>query len=211
MPELEIIGASHSTYVRAVRIALEEKGVAYTLLPVRPHTPEADAIHPFGKIPSMRHGERRLFESKAIATYADKMFPGPSLFPEAPYACGMVEQWVSTLNTTMSLGFSDYLRAHFFSGAADGTPDRSAIERVLPIVRNNLTMLDKVVSADGYLVNDCLTYADMAFMPWLSYLHDLPESGEIIAEMKNLAAYFSRLSERPSFINTVPLRLPGPH
>ena len=34
MPELEIIGAPQSTYVRTTRMALEEKGVPYTLYPI---------------------------------------------------------------------------------------------------------------------------------------------------------------------------------
>src|SRR5436189_242569 len=38
MPELEIIGAPQSTYVRTTRMALEEKGVPYTLTGARPHS-----------------------------------------------------------------------------------------------------------------------------------------------------------------------------
>ena len=76
MAELEIIGAAQSNYVWVVRIAAAEKGVAYKFTPVRPHTPEVDAIHPFGKIPVMRHGDLELFESKAICTYIDRAFQG---------------------------------------------------------------------------------------------------------------------------------------
>ena len=42
------------------------------------HTPEIDAIHPFGKMPVLRHGDFTLCESKAIATYLDRAFDGPS-------------------------------------------------------------------------------------------------------------------------------------
>jgi glutathione S-transferase len=52
MPELQIIGAPQSNYVCVVRIACLEKGVPYTLVPAVPHSPEVDAIHPFGKIRS---------------------------------------------------------------------------------------------------------------------------------------------------------------
>src|SRR3982750_4636205 len=57
MPALEIIGAPQSNYVWAVRMVCEEKSVAYEHRPERPHTPDVDAIHPFGKIPVMRHGD----------------------------------------------------------------------------------------------------------------------------------------------------------
>lgn len=57
-----------------------ERGVPYDLVPVRPRTPEVDAIHPFGRIPAMRHGDVELRESKAIATYIDRQLADPSSF-----------------------------------------------------------------------------------------------------------------------------------
>src|SRR5436190_24254094 len=81
MQALEIIGAPQSNYVWAVRMVCEEKGVPYEHRPERPHTPDVDAIHPFGKIPVMRHGDVTLCESKAIATYIDRMFDGPKVIP----------------------------------------------------------------------------------------------------------------------------------
>src|SRR6516164_1377962 len=76
MPTLQIIGAPQSNFVWACRIACGEKGVPYELLPVFPHSPEVDAIHPFGKIPVMRHGDVTLCESRAILYYIDHAFPG---------------------------------------------------------------------------------------------------------------------------------------
>ena len=81
MPALEIIGVPQSNYVWAVRMVCEEKGVPYELNPVRPHSPDVDAVHPFGKIPVMRHGDVTLCESKAIATYIDRVFDGPKVIP----------------------------------------------------------------------------------------------------------------------------------
>ena len=67
MDELEIIGAPQSTYVRMVRIVCEEKGAAYRLTPVMPHSPPVNARQPLGKIPVMPHGAFSLFESRASA------------------------------------------------------------------------------------------------------------------------------------------------
>ena len=52
-----IFGAPYSVYVRAVRLALEEKGAHYELIPVDIFAPggpppEHMARHPFGKIPA---------------------------------------------------------------------------------------------------------------------------------------------------------------
>ena len=64
MPELQLIGGPQSPYVWVCRLALAEKRVPYTLVSVMPHTPEVDAIHPFGKIPALRHGEVTLPKMK---------------------------------------------------------------------------------------------------------------------------------------------------
>ena len=98
MPTLEIIGIPQSNYVWVVRMVCEEKGVPYEHKPDRPHSPAIDAIHPFGKVPVMRHGDVELCESKAIATYIDRVFDGPKVIPEDPARAAQVEQWVSLGN-----------------------------------------------------------------------------------------------------------------
>ena len=68
MSKLEIIGFAPSTYVRVVCMACEEEGLPYELKPVPPHSPEAAAIHPFGKIPVFRDGAVELCEYLPIST-----------------------------------------------------------------------------------------------------------------------------------------------
>src|SRR5258708_749651 len=99
MAELQLIGVPQSNFVWGCRIACAEKGVPYTLEPARPHTPAVDAIHPSGKIPAMRHGDRTLCESRAICGYIDRVFSGPPLIPQDPAKAAQVEQWVSLINT----------------------------------------------------------------------------------------------------------------
>ena len=101
MPEVEIIGPAPSTYTRVARMVCEEKAIPYELKQSLPHSPDVDAIHPFGKVPVMRHGDFELCESKAIATYLDLSFPGPKLIPTEPRHAALTEQWVSLVNTKM--------------------------------------------------------------------------------------------------------------
>ena len=67
MTELVILGDPRSIYVRTARMALVEKGVDYRLQPAAPHSDEILAIHPFGRIPAMRHGDVELFEAARVA------------------------------------------------------------------------------------------------------------------------------------------------
>jgi len=205
MPNVEIIGFPQSTYVRVARMACEEKGVPYDLRPAPPHSPEVLAIHPFGKIPAMRHGDFELFESKAIGTYLDRMFPGPRLIPEDARSAALAEQWVSAVNTVIDRTMvRTYLFGYIFPKTPDGKPDRKVIDEVTPELREQIKLLDKAVAKTGYLAGNQFSFADINIMPILFYVRKFPEGAEAIVAAKNLAAYYDRNAERESFKNTIP-------
>jgi len=201
---LEIIGVPQSTFVRTVRIACEEKGVAYRLTPAMPHSAAASAVHPLGKIPVMRCGSMELFESKAIATFVDRAFQGPRLFPEDPELLAKVEQWVSVANAEMFPTIRLYLQSHFFPRTGDGTPDRAAIERVLPRVLEHLQVFERAITPSGHLVGDTFSYADMNLLPVLANLRECPETREMLDQSKCLGKYFDGHSGRASLQATLP-------
>jgi glutathione S-transferase len=210
MPELELIGAAPSNYVWTCRIALAEKGVPYKHNEARPHTPEVDAIHPFGKIPVLRHGEVTLCESRAILSYIDNVFPGPKLAPADPVKAAQVEQWVSIINTHIDpLWVRQYLRAHFFPSTPDGSPERATIEAALPKMEQQFAAMDRAVAATGHLVGDTFTPADMNFIPILFYMDKKPESSALLQGTPRLKAYFDRHMARKSVQETVPSWIPG--
>ncbi len=205
MPNVEIIGPAPSTYTRAVRMVCEEKSIPYDLKQSPPHSTDVDAIHPFGKVPVMRHGDFELCESKAIATYLDLTFPGPKLIPTDPRHAALTEQWVSLVNTRMDGTLvRTYLLNYIFPKGSDGSPDRKIIDGVVPAVKDEIDLLDRTVAKGGFLAGDSITFADINVMPILAYLKNFPESGTAIAEAKSLSAYFDRLATRPSFQKTAP-------
>ena len=89
-----------STYTWAIRMVCEEKAIDYELRETTLRSPYL-AIYPFGKMPVLRHGDVELFELKAIATYLDRSFPGPSVFPSDTRRAALAEQWVSLVNTVI--------------------------------------------------------------------------------------------------------------
>ena len=209
MPKPEIIGSVRSTYTRVVRMVCEEKGIEHTLTERPLGAPEILAIHPFGKMPVLRHGDVALFESKAIATYLDRGFPGPPVIPSDPGLAALTEQWVSLVNTVMDATLiRTYLFAYAFPKTADGQPDRKAIDAVTPALREQVAILDKAVARTGYLVGDQFTFADINLLPILYYVRQLPEGAEALAAASHLAGYYDRHAARPSFARTVPP--PGP-
>jgi len=202
MAQLEIIGAPPSTYTRVVRMACEEKGVAYDFKPAAPHSPEVNAIHPFGKVPVMRHGDVTLCESRAIVGFIDRAFAGPKLIPEDPKTAAACEQWLSIVNTIID---PVMVRAYVLGYVlAKDVPDRTAIEAALPAIRKQAAVLDKAVAGTGYLAGGSFTFADINLMPVLFYVRQFPEGAEIMTAAPSLEAYFQRHAARPSFEKTAP-------
>ncbi len=209
MAKPEIIGSSRSTYTRAVLMVCEEKGIDYVLTEKPLHDAEIRAIHPFGKMPVLRHGDVELFESKAIVTWLDRTFPEPQLLPSEPRLAALTEQWVSLVNTVIDRTLiRTYLFAYIAPGTPDGKPNRAAIDAVMPAVREQIGVLDKAVTATGHLVGEQFTFADINLMSILHRLQQAPEGAALVADARHLAAYYQRHATRPSFQRTDPP--PGP-
>jgi glutathione S-transferase len=205
MSSVEIIGIAPSTYTRVIRMVCEEKSIPYEFKPGPPHAPEVTAIHPFGKIPVMRHGDLELCETNAIATYLDLAFPGPRLFPTEPRHAALTAQWVSLVNTRIDgTLIRTYLFAYVFPKTADGKPDRKVIEAIAPAVAEEIDHLDRAVAKGGFLAGDGFTYADINLMPILYYVRNFPEGAAAIAAGKALPGYYDKLAARASFKNTTP-------
>jgi glutathione S-transferase len=205
MAKPEILGSARSSYTRVVRMVCEEKGIDYVLTETLLGAPELRTIHPFGRMPVLRHGEFTLCESKAIATYLDRTFGGAELIPSDARLAAQVEQWISLVNTTMDpMLIRTYLFAYIAPKGADGKPDRGAIEAMMPRVREHLALLERSVAASGHLVGDRFTLADINLLPILFYISRLPETADAFAAGTHLGRYYDTHAERPSFVRTVP-------
>jgi glutathione S-transferase len=204
MVKPEIIGSIRSTYTRVVRLVCEEKAIDHTLTEVMLDAPELFAIHPLGKMPVLRHGDFTLFESKAIATYLDRSFAGPTLIPDDPRLCGLTEQWVSFVNTAVDRALvRTYLLAYVAAMQAGSAPDRKAIDAALIDVRKQVEILDRAVAATGFLVGNQLTLADLNLLPILDRFRTAPEGGQLLASSVHLSHYFATHAARPSMQKTV--------
>ena len=203
MSALEIIGVPQSNYVWAVRMVCAEKGVPYEHKTDRPHSPAVDAIHPFGKVPVMRHGDVELCESKAIATYIDRVFDGPKVIPADVKLAAQVEQWVSLGNTEFDkLMIRQYVIGYVFP--KDGKPDMAAIGAAAEKMKPQVAVLDRAVASTGFLAGESFTLADINILPMLFYVNRFEEGKAILGAAKNLSAYMERHFARPSFKASMP-------
>ena len=205
MADLQIIGGSPSNFVWVTRIFCAEKGVPYSHVQAMPHTPEVDAIHPFGKVPVMRHGDVTLCESRAICRYIDSAFDGPSLMPRDPVVAAQVEQWISIVCTTLDpLWIRQYYAAYVLTARAGKEPDRARIDETIPKMAPHIPIMERAVAKTGHLVGENFTLADAYLAPILFYMNAVPESRALLAQSPQLATYLERHLSRESVQETKP-------
>jgi glutathione S-transferase len=203
MSQLVIFGFPESTYVRTVRMVCEEKGVSYELSALKPGAPVSADLHPFGRVPAVKHGDVHLYESSAIARYVDEVFPGPSLVPATALGRATMERWISAINSYL---YDDVIRKYVFSyifpKGADGKPDRAAIEAAVPNLKRDLQLIDKDLAGKDWLAGDALSLADLFLAPIMSYAAMFPEAQGIFAECANVRRVGGALMARPSYTKT---------
>ncbi len=124
-----LFGIAPSSYTRTARLALAEKGVAYTFHECGPHGPDILAVNPFGRLPALTDGDFAVYETSAIIRYLDESFDGPAPLPGSITDRARCEQWASAFNAYVyDAVVARYVRQYFFPQGADGLPDRAAID-----------------------------------------------------------------------------------
>ncbi|MCW3798606.1 glutathione S-transferase family protein [Sphingomonas sp. BN140010] len=197
-----LFGSSFSPYVRKVLVVAAEKGIELEVRPVGvgDRDEQFRAASPLGKMPALADGDYRLADSSAIVHYLEAKYPSPALIPAEAKARGRTI-WYEEFADTVLMGclakmFFNRVVAPVFlrrDGNAD-IADMAERDELPPL----LSYLEQTVPAEGYLVGDGLTLADVAVA---SPLGNLPHMRcSVVAESyPRLAAYLERIHGRPSF------------
>ena len=206
---LVLHGYRYSVYVRIARLALAEKGVAYDRVEVNPFAPDVPAVylalHPFGRVPTLVHDDFALYETGAITRYLDRTFAGPALQPDQPRALGRMDQIIGVVD---SYGYWPLVRqvfSHRVFRPAIGQPvDETEVGRGLAGAAKVLAALEVLAAPDAFLVGPALSLADLHLGAMLAYFAAAPEGAALLRNHPRLAAWWVRLSRRPSFAATDP-------
>jgi glutathione S-transferase len=208
--KITVFGYPQSTFVRTVRMTLEEKGAPYGLAMPSLSKPGYEAIHPFRRMPEGRHGEFHLFESLAIARYVDAAIPGPALQPSDLRARAVMDQWISAISDYLYRdAIRDFVLQYVFPKGLDGAPDETVILAARPRIGHDLAVLDGALACHEFLVGPDLTLADLFLAPIVAYLPAFPGGDALMAPCPRLSRWIEAMAKRPSFVATIPPRFPG--
>jgi glutathione S-transferase len=200
-----LFGAAYSVYVRTARLALAEKGVAYRLVEVDVHGPGGappDYLaqrQPFGRIPAFEHDGFRLYETGAIARYADEAFTGPRLQPSDPRGRARMNQIISLLDsyayrTLVWDIFVERVRVPIRGQKSD----EARIAAALPKAATCLAAVVDLMGEGPFLAGPALTLADLHAVPMLIYFRMAEEGAALLRRAPSLAAWLERMDRRAS-------------
>ena len=181
MAEITIFGFPHSTFVHIARLVLTHKEVPYTFEDLEPDmgSPKHLALHPFDRVPILRHGDFMLYETSAIVAYIEELFPTPALQPDTPQGRARMNQWISAVNSY----YYPYMIYHVGHERNVfprlGIPsDEKVVAHALPKVEVGLQVLERQLAhGKKYLLGADLTLADFYLVP-CTFSFSLTEEGK---------------------------------
>ncbi len=210
MADPVIYGPAFSTYVRSVRLTLEEKAVPYRLEEVNilegaHQTPEHRARHPFAKVPAFEHDGFELYETVAMMLYVDETFAGPSLQPDEPRARARMAQVLGIMNAyAYPACIGSCVVQRLVVPLMGGTPDEAVIAEAVPQATTSVEALEALIGEKNFFAGTTLSLADLHVAPIYDYFSQTPEGETALQGTPNLRRWWAGMSERASVQKTKP-------
>lgn len=199
-------GIPGSPYVRTPLLALEEKGLPWRLAAIPMggnRTPEYRAIHPFQKIPTLDHGDFRLYETRAILNYLDRIAPEPALTPADPKKAARMDQLIGITDSYLASRLSGPLTFPRVVAPGFGMPvDEEAVAAAVGPATEVVDEVARLLGDQPFMAGDALSLADLMLAPHLVFLPHFAEGQAILSRHDNLAGWIERMEARPSMAAT---------
>jgi glutathione S-transferase len=202
---MKLIGSVTSPYVRKVRVVLAEKKLDYVfeLENVWSSDTKISASNPLGKVPCliMEDGST-MVDSRVIAEYLDTLTPVCKLLPPNSRDRANVKVWEALAD-----GVADAAVLAFLERTQRPVELQSQawIDRQLGKVHKSLEVMSGNLGEQPFCMGKNYTLADVAVGCVLGWLQLRFPDIDWRGAHPNLARLFDKLSERPSFKDTVPV------
>jgi glutathione S-transferase len=167
MSTIQLYFAKASTFSQRTRVVLLEKGIDFTPIEIDlQNKPDGfTQISRYGKVPAIKHGDVKIYESAIINEYLDEVFPEPPLLPSDPGTRAIARIWIDYANTRLVPAFNKFLRSKDTSEQEQGR--REFTEALLYIEEEGLSRLS---DSGPYWLGDKFSLVDISFYPWFERL-----------------------------------------
>lgn len=205
---MKLLGTNTSPYVRKARLVLLEKNIAHTYLIDPPREPGSQVAraNPLGRIPALiLDDETCVFDSPVIAEYADTLNDTPILIPRTDALARMrVKRWEALADGIMDSAVvvrTESMRPPSNQEVAKLEADN--ITRHNDAITRALAYISAQLGQRVWCEGSSITLADLALVSALIYLDLRQPERDWRRAHPNLAAWFSRISERASVRTTL--------
>ena len=201
---MKLIGSLGSPYVRKVRVVMAEKKLDYTL--VLENVWAADTTiqqsNPLGKVPCLLMEDGgAMFDSRVIVEYLDTLTPVGKLIPVNGRERAEVKCWEAVADGIADAAILVRLEK---TQRPEALQSADWIARQMSKVTEGLKSMSTGLGDAPFCLGTHLTLADISVactLGWLSFR--FPEI-DWRGDYPNLAKLFDKLSERPSFKESLP-------
>lgn len=205
--KITVYGFDASTYVRTVRMLLAEKGAEYDLVPVDLEAgentrPEHLARHPFGKIPVVEHGGRRLYETSAVTRYLNDALPGKSLVPGDAMGRARMDMGIGIHDSYGYGALIGLAGQHLFPDFVGGKSEEMRVD-CLNKSRKVLTEQMKLRGDGPWIAGADLSLADLFVAPVCFYVSLTEDAGSAF-DVPGFGDWWERVQGLESFKATPP-------
>lgn len=200
---MKLVISLTSPFARKARIAMMDKKIECETvvdIPWEPNTAVPE-LNPLGKIPVLvLDDESTLFDSRVIVEYFDSMSPVAKLIPENGRPRIVVKRWEALAD-----GISDAAATIFIERKRPPErQDDNWISRQQGKIERGLAVLAEELGDKPWCTGESYNLADISIGCTLGYLELRFAEINWRKKYPNLAALSEKLSQRPSFIETVP-------
>ena len=200
---MKLIGSLASPYTRKVRIVLAEKKIDFEFEIDNPWKADAKAakLNPLGKVPVLLLDDgRTLFDSRVIVGFLDNASPISRLVPAENRERVEAQRWEALADGVLDAG----VLARLENQREAKLRNAPWTERQTGKVAAGLAAMDAELGDKPWCVGNGCTLADIAVGVCLGWLDFRFPKMNWSKDHANLARAFAKLSERQSFIDTLP-------
>jgi len=202
--KLLIYGLTASTYVRTVRLLLEEVGAEYTLKSInifngQSQSPEYLAKHPFGKVPTLEVDGELLYETAAITEYLDTVLAERKFSPAAPMLQARMRQIMAIIDSYLyAPAIGTIVIQSLIVPSQGGKTDDAKVKKAIAPTQTALKAIESIATDSEYLLGDNVSIADFYLIPIFVYLAQTPEFDVLTAETPKLRTWWDKASQLPN-------------
>jgi len=195
---MKLLGSTTSPYARKARLVMLEKNIPHEFLNDPPREPGSLSarVNPLARIPALiLDDETCVFDSPVIAEYADSLNDTPILIPrDDAHARMLVKRWEALADGIVDSAVMVRLERV----RPEEKQDEGTIKRHNDAISHALEHAARELGERSWCEGDAITLADLALVSALLYLDLRQPERDWRAAHPNLAAWFARISERPS-------------